>query len=164
MVCELCERDLFVLFCFNVYGRIFSFENSLLMHQDSCLGYTSFSGNCLCNVYNPPTSHPIYSHHLSSHFPNTMLKCPSSALFCLLFHSLTVLMSEMLKPLLNNWHLYVKDLWLKDAFCTLYPAASLSFLIISLGVWDIIYHSSFIIFNSSTFRALQQTDQTYGVC
>lgn len=56
MACEQCGRDLFVLFCFNADGIIFSFENSLLMHQDSCLGYTSFSGNCLCNVYNPPTA------------------------------------------------------------------------------------------------------------
>ena len=56
MACELRGRALSNLFCFDADGRIFSFENSLLMHQDSCLGYTSFSGNCLCNVYNPPTA------------------------------------------------------------------------------------------------------------
>lgn len=71
-----------------------------------------------------------------------MLKCPSSALFCLLLHSLVVLLSEMLEPLLSNWHLCVEDLWLKDALPTLPHSLSLLF---NYKLGRVRHHLSFLV-------------------
>lgn len=56
--------------------------NAFLMQQDSCLGYTSFSWNCVDYIYDFSTTGQHSSHHLYSHLLNTPLRCPSSELLC----------------------------------------------------------------------------------
>lgn len=78
--------------------------NGFLIHKDSCLGYTSFSWNCLDYIYDSSIIGQYSSHHLYSHLLNTPLRCLSSQLFCfpLSLCALIAIESKRLKPFPND--------------------------------------------------------------
>lgn len=83
--------------------------NGFLIHKDSCLGYTSFSWNCLDYIYDSSIIGQYSSHHLYSHLLNTPLRCLSSQLFCL-FLSLCALIaieSKWLNPFPNDINIWI---------------------------------------------------------